>query len=92
MASDLRFPPGTRAAVVNLHKGCENSANLLARITRFLQLADVSVVGDCELAEVLLRISALVEAVPGIGELDVNPLVITESGLCAIDARVVPAK
>jgi len=42
-----------------------------------------------ELAEVLLRISALVEAVPEIDALDVNPLVITENGLCAIDARVV---
>lgn len=44
-----------------------------------------------ELAEVLLRISALVEAVPAIAELDVNPLVITERGLVAIDARVIAA-
>ncbi len=42
-----------------------------------------------ELAEVLLRISALVEAVPAIEELDVNPLVITAHGLVAIDARVI---
>ncbi|HMB54500.1 MAG TPA: acetate--CoA ligase family protein [Thermoanaerobaculia bacterium] len=42
-----------------------------------------------ELAEVLLRVSALVEAVPGIAELDVNPLVITDHGLVAIDARVI---
>jgi len=42
-----------------------------------------------ELAEILLRVSALVEAVPAIAELDVNPLVITEQGLVAIDARVI---
>jgi acetyltransferase len=42
-----------------------------------------------ELAEILLRISALVQAVPDIREIDVNPLVITERGLVSIDARVV---
>ena len=42
-----------------------------------------------ELAEVLLRVSALVEATPAIEEIDLNPLVITTDGLVAIDARVV---
>jgi acetyltransferase len=42
-----------------------------------------------ELAEVVLRVSQLVEAMPQIVELDVNPLVITEEGLVAIDARVI---
>ena len=42
-----------------------------------------------ELAEVCLRISALVEAMPEIKELDVNPFVITEDELVAIDARVI---
>ncbi|MFW6050410.1 MAG: acetate--CoA ligase family protein [Myxococcota bacterium] len=42
-----------------------------------------------ELAEILLRVSHLVESVPQIEELDVNPLVITERGLVAIDARVI---
>jgi acetyltransferase len=42
-----------------------------------------------ELVEILMRVSALVEATPDIEELDLNPLVITESGLVAIDARVV---
>jgi acetyltransferase len=45
-----------------------------------------------ELAEVLLRVSALVEEVQGIAELDVNPLVITEEGLVAIDARVIAGR
>lgn len=42
-----------------------------------------------ELAEVLLRVSALVQATPEIEEIDLNPLVITHDGLVAIDARVV---
>jgi acetyltransferase len=42
-----------------------------------------------ELAEVLLWVSRLVEAVPAIAELDINPLVITRTGLVAIDARVI---
>jgi len=42
-----------------------------------------------ELAEILLRVSALIEAAPEIAELDINPLVITEEGLVAIDARVI---
>lgn len=42
-----------------------------------------------ELGEIVLRISRLVEELPEIEELDVNPLVITERGLVAIDARVV---
>lgn len=42
-----------------------------------------------ELAEVVQRVSALVEAIPQIQELDLNPLVITETGLVAIDARVI---
>jgi succinyl-CoA synthetase beta subunit len=34
-------------------------------------------------------VSALVEETPDVSELDVNPLVITDAGLVAIDARVV---
>ncbi|MCC6873423.1 MAG: acetate--CoA ligase family protein, partial [Sandaracinaceae bacterium] len=44
-----------------------------------------------ELAEILLRISALVERCPDVEELDLNPLVITKKGLVAIDARVIVA-
>lgn len=42
-----------------------------------------------ELAELLLRVSDLVEAVPEIEEVDLDPLGITPDGLVAIDARVV---
>lgn len=42
-----------------------------------------------ELAELCVRIGALVEACPDIRELDLNPLVITHKGLTAIDARVI---
>jgi acetyl coenzyme A synthetase (ADP forming)-like protein len=42
-----------------------------------------------ELAEVLVRISRLVEELPEVAEIDVNPLVLTERGLIAIDARVI---
>lgn len=45
-----------------------------------------------ELAEVVLRISELVTANPEIAEVDLNPLVITDDGLVAIDARVVLAE
>ncbi|MDZ7728608.1 MAG: acetate--CoA ligase family protein [Dehalococcoidia bacterium] len=42
-----------------------------------------------ELAEVLLRVSNLVAQFDEIEELDINPLVLTERGLVAIDARVI---
>lgn len=42
-----------------------------------------------ELAGLVVRISDLVDACPDIRELDLNPLVITEGGLVAIDARVI---
>ena len=42
-----------------------------------------------ELAEILRRVSTLVQEAPDIEELDLNPLVITDDGLVAIDARVV---
>jgi acetyl coenzyme A synthetase (ADP forming)-like protein len=45
-----------------------------------------------ELAEVIVRISDLVERCPEIVELDLNPLVITKDGLVAIDARVIVGK
>jgi acetyltransferase len=48
------------------------------------------VLDRAELAEVIMRVSALVEAVPDIAELDINPLVITaDRGLVAIDGRVI---
>ena len=40
------------------------------------------------LEDVLLRVSALVEAQPEIAEMDLNPLIVSPSGAVAVDARV----
>jgi acyl-CoA synthetase (NDP forming) len=40
------------------------------------------------LKNVLFRLSALVEAVPEIDELDLNPLFVRTSGVAAVDARI----
>jgi acetate---CoA ligase (ADP-forming) len=37
---------------------------------------------------VILRVSALVEAAPEIRELDLNPVVVTRSGVWVVDARI----
>jgi acetyltransferase len=42
-----------------------------------------------ELAELVVRLSDLMEAAPEIAEIDVNPLMITDRGLVATDARVI---
>ena len=48
------------------------------------------VLDRAELAEVVVRVAALLEAYPEIVELDINPLVITsDRGLVAIDGRVI---
>jgi acyl-CoA synthetase (NDP forming) len=40
------------------------------------------------LRDIVLRVSALVEACPRIVELDLNPVIVTQSGACVVDARV----
>jgi len=40
------------------------------------------------LEDVLLRVSALVEAHPEIAEMDLNPLIVSPRGAVAVDARV----
>ena len=40
------------------------------------------------LEDVLLRVSALVEAHPEIGEMDLNPLIVHEAGSVVVDARI----
>jgi len=40
------------------------------------------------LRDVLLRVSALIDACPEILELDINPLKVLPSGACAIDVRM----
>jgi acyl-CoA synthetase (NDP forming) len=43
---------------------------------------------EAGLREILLRISALVTACPDILELDLNPVIVSTTGACAVDARV----
>jgi len=43
---------------------------------------------ETALRDVLLRLSALIEACPEILELDINPLKVLPSGACAVDARI----
>jgi len=45
-------------------------------------------VDEHALRDVLLRVSALLEACPEILELDINPLKVLATGACAIDARI----
>ena len=45
-------------------------------------------VDERALRDVLLRLSALVEACPEIVELDINPLKVQRVGACAVDARI----
>jgi acetate---CoA ligase (ADP-forming) len=40
------------------------------------------------LEDVLLRVSALVEAHPAIAEMDLNPLIVHPAGAVAVDARI----
>ena len=46
------------------------------------------VVDEAALRDVLLRVSALIAACPGIQELDINPLKVLPTGACALDARI----
>jgi acetyl coenzyme A synthetase (ADP forming)-like protein len=45
-------------------------------------------VDEPALHDVLLRLSALIDACPEILELDINPLTVLATGACAIDARI----
>ena len=38
--------------------------------------------------DAILRVSALVEAVPAIRELDLNPVIVTRTGAFVVDARL----
>jgi acyl-CoA synthetase (NDP forming) len=46
------------------------------------------VVDEHALRDVLLRVSALVDACPEVQELDINPLRVLPAGVCALDARI----
>jgi acyl-CoA synthetase (NDP forming) len=42
-----------------------------------------------QLVDILLKISNLIDTHPEINEMDINPLIVTERGLVAVDARVI---
>jgi acyl-CoA synthetase (NDP forming) len=46
------------------------------------------VVSRAALADVVARVAMLVDDLPEVAELDLNPLICTADGLCAVDARI----
>jgi acetyltransferase len=60
------------------------------RVARLLQrFRHMPPVDTVALEQVLLRISEMVCELPEIAELDINPLIVDEHGLAAVDARIV---
>jgi acetyltransferase len=60
------------------------------RVARLLQrFRHMPPVDEAALEKVLLRISEMVCELPQVMELDINPLIVDEQGLAAVDARVV---
>ncbi len=47
---------------------------------------------DKQLVDILIKVSELVEKHPDIQEMDLNPLMVTERGILAVDARVILKK
>ena len=63
------------------------------RVARMLeQFRHLPAVDRAALVEVLLRVSEIACEIPEIEELDINPLVADETGVLALDARVVLAR
>jgi acyl-CoA synthetase (NDP forming) len=79
--SQFRFPPMTESDAASMVEGLRSKA--LLRRFRGAPPAD-----ERALRDVLLRLSALAGWCPEIQELDINPLIVRESGVCAIDTRV----
>jgi acyl-CoA synthetase (NDP forming) len=46
-------------------------------------------VDEKQLVDILVKVSNLVSTYPKIREMDINPLIVTEDGLVAVDARIV---
>jgi len=60
------------------------------RVARLLQrFRHMPPVDTVALEQVLLRISEMVCELPEVAELDINPLIVDENGLAAVDARIV---
>lgn len=47
-----------------------------------------SALDESALTDAILRVSALLSMAPEIQELDLNPVKVLETGVCAVDARV----
>ena len=62
-----------------------SSARTTARLGEFRNMPQVSMEA---LEAVLLRVSAMVCELPWITEMDINPLIVDESGAVAVDARI----
>lgn len=62
----------------------EVKGSRLLRGVRGEKPLDVEAVVDC-----LLRLSQLLQDLPGIAEVDINPLIVLEKGAMAVDARIV---
>jgi acyl-CoA synthetase (NDP forming)/GNAT superfamily N-acetyltransferase len=71
--------------------GDEDADDLIAGLRSAVLLdgfRGAPVVDRAAVRDVLVRIAALVDDIPEIAELDVNPLIATADGLVAVDARV----
>jgi acetyltransferase len=78
----VALPPLNSYLIADMIRGTRVSKLL----ERFRQLPPVDMQA---LEAVLLRVSELVCELPSLAELDINPLIVDESGAIAVDARVV---
>ena len=76
-----RLAPLTRADADDLIRDLRAAALLFGH--RGAQPADIGALTD-----VLLRVSRLADDIPEIAELDLNPVIASPDGACAVDARV----
>ena len=70
----------------NIIRGLIGRTRVARLLQRFRHMPPVDTVA---LEQVLLRISEMVCELPEVAELDINPLIVDEHGLAAVDARIV---
>ena len=69
----------------------EETAGMVRSIRHYPQIAGyrgTAPLDEAALTDAIQQASALLISRPEVAELDINPLILTESGLCAVDARV----